>query len=41
VLYLLSVLPVSIPGMVLGSPTSSRSNKAGSPLNVLYGTLAI
>ncbi|HKC08219.1 MAG TPA: putative 2-aminoethylphosphonate ABC transporter permease subunit [Methylomirabilota bacterium] len=41
VLYLLSVLPVSIPGMVLGLAYIFTFNKAGSPLNVLYGTLAI
>jgi iron(III) transport system permease protein len=40
-LYLLSVLPVSIPGMVLGLAYIFTFNKAGSPLNVLYGTLAI
>ena len=41
VLYLLSVLPVSIPGRVLGLAYIFTFNKAGSPLNVLYGTLAI
>src|SRR6185436_5324386 len=41
VLYLLSVLPVSIPGMVLGLAYIFTFNKADSPLNVLYGTLAI
>jgi iron(III) transport system permease protein len=40
-LYLLSVLPVSIPGMVLGLAYIFTFNKAGSALNVLYGTLAI
>jgi len=40
-LYLLSVLPVSIPGMVLGLAYIFTFNKADSPLNVLYGTLAI
>jgi len=40
-LYLLSVLPVSIPGMVLGLAYIFTFNKAGSVLNVLYGTLAI
>jgi iron(III) transport system permease protein len=40
-LYLLAVLPVSIPGMVLGLAYIFTFNKADSPLNVLYGTLAI
>jgi iron(III) transport system permease protein len=40
-LYLLSVLPVSIPGMVLGLAYIFAFNAPGSPLNVLYGTLAI
>jgi iron(III) transport system permease protein len=41
VLYLLSVLPVSIPGMVLGLAYIFAFNAPGSALNVLYGTLAI
>jgi len=40
-LYLLSILPVSIPGMVLGLAYIFTFNAPGSPLNVLYGTLAI
>ncbi len=40
-LYLLAVLPVSIPGMVLGLAYIFTFNAAGSALNVLYGTLAI
>jgi iron(III) transport system permease protein len=40
-LYLLSVLPVSIPGMVLGLAYIFTFNAPGSPLNLLYGTLAI
>jgi iron(III) transport system permease protein len=40
-LYLLAVLPVSIPGMVLGLAYIFAFNAAGSALNVLYGTLAI
>jgi iron(III) transport system permease protein len=40
-LYLLSVLPVSIPGMVLGLAYIFTFNAPGSWLNVLYGTLAI
>jgi iron(III) transport system permease protein len=40
-LYLLSVLPVSIPGMVLGLAYIFAFNAPGSALNVLYGTLAI
>ncbi len=40
-LYLLSVLPVSIPGMVLGLAYIFTFNAPGSPLNRLYATLAI
>jgi iron(III) transport system permease protein len=40
-LYLLSILPVAIPGMVLGLAYIFTFNAPGSPLNVLYGTLAI
>jgi iron(III) transport system permease protein len=40
-LYVLSVLPVSIPGMVLGLAYIFTFNAPGSPLNRLYGTLAI
>jgi iron(III) transport system permease protein len=40
-LYLLSILPVSIPGMVLGLAYIFTFNAPGSPLNRLYGTLAI
>lgn len=40
-LYLLSVLPVSIPGMVLGLAYIFTFNAPGSVLNALYGTLAI
>ncbi len=40
-LYLLSVLPVSVPGMVLGLAYIFTFNAPGSPLNSLYGTLAI
>jgi iron(III) transport system permease protein len=40
-LYLLSVLPVSIPGMVLGLAYIFAFNAPGSRLNALYGTLAI
>jgi iron(III) transport system permease protein len=40
-LYLLAVLPVSIPGMVLGLAYIFTFNAAGSPLNLLYGTLAL
>jgi iron(III) transport system permease protein len=40
-LYLLSVLPVSIPGMVLGLAYIFTFNAPGSWLNALYGTLAI
>jgi iron(III) transport system permease protein len=40
-LYFLSVLPVSIPGMVLGLAYIFTFNAPGSALNLLYGTLAI
>jgi iron(III) transport system permease protein len=40
-LYLLSVLPVAIPGMVLGLAYIFAFNAPGSLLNALYGTLAI
>jgi len=40
-LYLLSILPVSIPGMVLGLAYIFTFNAPGSVLNRLYGTLAI
>jgi iron(III) transport system permease protein len=40
-LYALSLLPVSIPGMVLGLAYIFAFNVSGSLLNRLYGTLAI
>jgi iron(III) transport system permease protein len=40
-LYALSVLPVSVPGMVLGLAYIFTFNAPGSPLNALYGTLTI
>ncbi|MEK6530665.1 MAG: putative 2-aminoethylphosphonate ABC transporter permease subunit, partial [candidate division NC10 bacterium] len=40
-LYMLSLLPVSIPGMVLGLAYIFTFNVSGSILNLLYGTLAI
>jgi iron(III) transport system permease protein len=40
-LYALAVLPLSIPGMVLGLAFIFTFNAPGSPLNALYGTLAI
>lgn len=40
-LYMLSLLPVSIPGMVLGLAYIFTFNAPGSLLNRLYGTLAI
>lgn len=40
-LYMLSILPVSIPGMVLGLAYIFTFNAPDSPLNRLYGTLAI
>jgi iron(III) transport system permease protein len=41
VLYVLSLLPVAVPGMVLGLAYIFVFNAPGSPLNRLYGTLAI
>ena len=40
-LYLLSILPVSIPGMVLGLAYIFTFNAPGSVLNRVYGTLTI
>jgi iron(III) transport system permease protein len=40
-LYVLAILPLSIPGMVLGLAYIFTFNAPGSVLNVLYGTLAI
>jgi iron(III) transport system permease protein len=40
-LYLLSILPVSIPGMVLGLAYIFTFNAPDSPLNRFYATLAI
>lgn len=40
-LYVLSVLPVAIPGMVLGLAYIFVFNAPGSVLNALYGTLTI
>jgi iron(III) transport system permease protein len=40
-LYMVSILPVAIPGMVLGLAYIFTFNAPGSPLNRLYGTLAI
>jgi iron(III) transport system permease protein len=40
-LYVASVLPIAIPGMVLGLAYIFTFNAPGSPLNALYGTLAI
>ncbi len=40
-LYMASILPVAIPGMVLGLAYIFTFNAPGSPLNHLYGTLAI
>jgi iron(III) transport system permease protein len=40
-LAMLSLLPLSIPGMVLGLAYIFTFNAPGSPLNRLYGTLAI
>jgi iron(III) transport system permease protein len=40
-LYVASVVPIAIPGMVLGLAYIFTFNAPGSPLNALYGTLAI
>lgn len=40
-LYMLSILPVSVPGMVLGLAYIFTFNDPDTPLNRLYGTLAI
>jgi iron(III) transport system permease protein len=41
VLYLLSIMPLAIPGMVLGLNYLFTFNNPNSPLNVMYGTMAI
>lgn len=41
VLYLLSIMPLAIPGMVLGLSYIFTFNNPNSPLNVLYGTMTI
>jgi iron(III) transport system permease protein len=41
VLYLLSLMPVAVPGMVLGLAYIFAFNARGSLLNRIYGTLAI
>ena len=41
VLYLLSIMPLAIPGMVLGLSYIFTFNNPASPLNFLYGTLAV
>ena len=41
VLYLLALMPVAVPGMVLGLAYIFAFNAAGSVLNRIYGTLAI
>jgi iron(III) transport system permease protein len=40
-LYAGAVLPIAVPGMVLGLAYIFTFNAPGSPLNALYGTLAI
>jgi iron(III) transport system permease protein len=40
-LYVGAVMPIAVPGMVLGLAYIFTFNAPGSPLNVLYGTLAI
>jgi iron(III) transport system permease protein len=41
ILYLLSIMPLAIPGMVLGLSYIFTFNNPSSPLNVLYGTMTI
>ncbi len=41
VLYLLSLMPLAVPGMVLGLSYIFVFNNPDSPLNVLYGTMTI
>lgn len=41
VLYLLSIMPLAIPGIVLGLSYIFTFNNPNSPLNVMYGTMAI
>lgn len=41
ILYLLSIMPLAIPGMVLGLSYIFTFNNPNSPLNLLYGTMAI
>jgi len=41
VLYLLSIMPLAVPGMVLGLSYIFAFNDPHSPLNILYGTTAI
>lgn len=41
VLYLLSIIPLSIPGTVLGLSYLFTYNNPSNPLNVLYGTMVI
>jgi iron(III) transport system permease protein len=41
ILYLLSIMPLAIPGMVLGLSYIFTFNNPNSPLNVLYGTMTI
>jgi len=41
VLYLLSIMPLAIPGIVLGLSYIFTFNNPNSPLNVMYGTMSI
>lgn len=41
VLYLLSIIPLSIPGTVLGLSYLFTFNNPSNPLHILYGTMAI
>jgi len=41
VLYLLSIIPLSLPGLVLGLSYLFAFNNPAHPLNILYGTLII
>lgn len=40
-LHFMAMLPMAVPGMVLGLAYIFFFNQAGNPLNLLYGTLAI
>ncbi len=41
VVHLLSMIPLAVPGLVLGISYILFFNDPGNPLNFLYGTMAI